>query len=198
MHATVLSSEAAPDLDQRIVLRGVTWEQYEALLALFGDDPPGIRMAYLEGALEITSPSRKHETIKKMVARLIELYALERGISLTGLGSTTFRRAAKERGVEPDECYCVGEEKEFPDIAFEVVLTSGGVNRLGIYAGLGVAEVWLWQDGTVAIYHLGSTGYERRERSRLLPELDFARLVPLVEMPDHTRALQAFRDTLRA
>jgi Uma2 family endonuclease len=89
MRTAVVSSEAPPDLDQRIVLRDVTWEQYEALLALFGDDPPGIRMAYLEGALEIMSPSRKHETIKKMVARLIELYALERGISLTGLGSTT-------------------------------------------------------------------------------------------------------------
>ena len=142
MAATVVSSEAPPDLDQRIVLRDVSWEQYEALLALFGDDPPGIRMAYLEGALEIMSPSRKHETIKTVVGRLIEFYALERGISLTGLGSTTFRHAAKEQGIEPDECYCVGEDKEFPDIAFEVVLTSGGgVNRLAIYAGLGVAEV---------------------------------------------------------
>ena len=85
MAATVVSSEAPPDLDQRIVLRDVRWEQYEALLALFGDDPPGIRMAYLDGALEIMSPSRKHETIKTVVGRLIELYALERGISLTGL-----------------------------------------------------------------------------------------------------------------
>ncbi len=198
MRTTVVGSDAAPDVDQRIVLRGVTWEQYEALLALFGDDPPGIRMAYLEGALEIMSPSRKHETIKKMVARLVELYALERDISLTGLGSTTFRRAAKERGVEPDECYCVGEDKEFPDIAFEVVLTSGGVNRLAIYAGLGVAEVWLWRNATFEIYRLGPTGHERRERSGLLPELDFAQLVPLVEMPDQTRALQVFRDALRA
>jgi len=198
MGATVVNAEAPPDLDQRIVLRDVSWEQYEALLALFGDDPPGIRMAYLEGALEIMSPSRKHETIKKVVARLVELYAIERGISLTGLGSTTFRRAAKERGVEPDECYCVGEDKEFPDIAFEVVLTSGGVNRLAIYEGLAVAEVWLWRNGNFEIYRLGPTGYERRERSGLLPELDFAQLVPLVEMQDQTRALQTFRDALRA
>ena len=198
MGTTAVSADAPPDLDQRVVLRGVTWEQYEALLALFGDDPPGIRMFYLEGALEIMSPSRKHETIKKIVARLVELYALERGIALTGLGSTTFRRAAKERGVEPDECYCVGADKEFPDIAFEVVLTSGGVNRLAIYAGLGVAEVWLWRRGTFEIHHLAPAGYERRERSALLPELDFAQLVPLVEMPDQTRALRAFRDTLRA
>jgi hypothetical protein len=137
MAATAVNSEAPPDLDQRIVLRDVSWEQYEALLALFGDDPPGIRMAYL------------------------------------------------------------GEDKEFPDIAFEVVLTSGGVNRLAIYAGLGVAEVWLWRNGIFEIYRLGPTGYERRERSGLLPELDFAPLVPLVEMQDQTRALQTFRDALR-
>ena len=197
MGATVVSPEAPPDLDQRIVLRDVSWEQYEALLALFGDDPPGIRMAYLDGALEIMSPSRKHETIKTVVSRLIELYALERGISLTGLGSTTFRHAAKEQGIEPDECYCVGEDKEFPDIAFEVVLTSGGVNRLAIYAGLGVAEVWFWRNGIFEIYQLGPTGYERREGSGLLPELDFAQLVSLVEMQDQTRALQTFRDALR-
>ena len=198
MHATALTSEAAPDLDQRVVLTGVSWQQYEALVDLFGDDPPGIRMAYLEGALEIMSPSRKHETTKKMVARLVELFALERGIALTGLGSTTFRRAAKERGVEPDECYCVGEEKELPDIAVEVVLGRWGVDRLSIYAGLGVPEVWLWRNGAFEIHHLIPSGYERRERSVLLPGLDFARLAPLVEMPDQTQAVRAFRDALRA
>ena len=176
MRMTVVNSEAPPDVDQRIVLRGVTWEQYEALLALFGDDPPGIRMAYLEGALEIMSPSRKHETIKKMVARLVELYALERGISLNGLGSTTFRRAAQERGVEPDECYCVGEDKEFPDIAFEVVLTSGGVNRLAIYAGLGVAEVWLWRTGAFEIYR-------RVYRNVIKPERVAELLILRADMP---------------
>lgn len=187
----------ASDIDQRIVLTGVTWEQYEALVDLFGDDPPGIRMAYLEGTIEIMSPSRRHERVKKMVARVVESYALEHGIPLIGLGSTTFRKKAKERGVEPDECYCFDEEKEFPDVAFEVIVTSGGIDRLAIYAGLGVPEVWLWQRGAFELYRLTPSGYDRRERSQFLPAIDFARLAVLAERQDQTAAIRAFLDELR-
>ncbi len=192
------AGNAPDDVDQRVILTAVTWEQYEALLGLFGDDQAGVRVAYLEGDLEIMSPSRKHERIKTTVARLVELYALERDIPLTGLGSTTFREAAKERGVEPDECYCVGREKELPDIAFEVILTSGGINKLAIYEGLGIPEVWFWRAGAFHVYGLGSDGYRRRDRSDLLPDLDFGRLASLAELPDQARAVRAFRDFLRS
>lgn len=197
--ATVALPTTDPDADQRVVICGVSWEQYEALLALFGDDFPGIRMAYLEGTLEIMSPSRKHEIVKTMLARIVEIYAVERDIPLNGFGSTTFRKKAKERGVEPDECYVLGadEDKEFPDIVFEVVLTSGGIDRLAIYEGLVVPEVWFWERGRFALYRLTPGGYERRERSELLPGLDFALLATLVEQRDQTRAVRAFRDTLR-
>jgi Uma2 family endonuclease len=191
------TATVAPETDQVVVLCGVTWEQYEALLALFGDDFPGMRMAYLEGDLEIRKLSRKHETIKKLVARLVEIYALERDIPLNGVGSTTFRKQAKERGVEPDECYVVGEDKEYPDIVFEVVLTSGGGDRLAIYEGLIVPEVWFWQHDRFALYRLTPSGYERRERSELLPELDFGALAGFVGQRDQTRAVRSFRDSLR-
>lgn len=187
----------ASDVDQRVLLTSVTWEQYEALINLFGDDPPGIRMAYLEGALEIMSPSRRHERVKTMVGRLVEAYALEQAVPLIGLGSTTFRQKAKERGVEPDECYCFGDEKEFPDVAFEVIVTSGGIDRLAIYAGLGVPEVWLWRRGVFELYRLTPSGYERRERSEFLPALDFVRLAEFVERPDQTTAIRTLLDELR-
>lgn len=54
------------------------------------------------------SPSRRHGGYEKRIARLIELYALERGVPLSGYGSTTFRAAVAERGLEPDECYVLG------------------------------------------------------------------------------------------
>jgi Uma2 family endonuclease len=192
-------SRSAPvDVDQRVILTGITWKQYEALLAVFGDDQPGIRVAYLTGALEIGSPSRKHERIKTMFGRLLELYALERDIPVTGLGSTTFKEEVKERGAEPDECYCVGEEKDVPDIAFEVVVTSGGLDKLDIYGGLGVPEVWFWRAGRFHVYRLGSEGYRRLERSAVLPGLDLGRLAALVEAPDQARAVREFRDWLGA
>jgi Uma2 family endonuclease len=186
-----------PDVDQRVILTCITWKQYQALLELFGDDRPGIRMAYLEGDLEIISPSRKHERIKTTVGRLVELYAAERDVSLTGLGSTTFREEAKARGAEPDECYCVGEEKDVPDIAFEVILSSGGIDKLRIYEGLGVPEVWFWRAGIVHVYRLEADGYRRGDRSALLPGIDFARLAELAERPDQAQAAREFRDQLR-
>ena len=62
------------EVDRFVVVHGVSWEQYETLRAAL-DDIPGLRMTYLEGALEIMSPSSRHEHIKKMVARLVECFA---------------------------------------------------------------------------------------------------------------------------
>src|SRR6266545_8355516 len=92
--------------EQRMLIHGVSWKDYVILREAL--DTPGLRMTYCEGALELMSPSRAHELWKKTIARLIELYAFLRGLPLVGYGSTTFRREAKERGAEPDECWCVG------------------------------------------------------------------------------------------
>ena len=188
----------AEDADQRVILHGVSWERYEALVALLGDDFPGLRVTYCEGALELMSPSRSHESIKKTFARLIETYATEMEIELEGYGSTTFRKGAKERGAEPDECYTVGVMGEIPDIAFEVVSTSGGLDKLTVYQGLGVPEVWFWEAGAITLHRLGPEGYREASGSRFLPDLDVAELVRFLDLPTQTRAARAYRDALRA
>jgi Uma2 family endonuclease len=187
------------DADQRVVLNGVTWEQYEALLALFGDDQPGIRVSYLEGSLEIMSPSRRHEGIKSLMARLVEAYVLAADLPVNSLGSATFRQRAHERGVEPDECWFLGDDegKDVPDIAFEVIITSGGLDRLSLYAGLGVPEVWFWRRGQILIYRLAGAAYERCPRSEALPGLDVAGLARFVERRNQTEAVKAFLASLR-
>jgi Uma2 family endonuclease len=115
------------------------------LLATLGDYP-GLRLIDLEGTLEIFTPSREHEMITKVLARLLERYTEEVDIPLHSYGSTTFRQEAKARGLEPDECYCVGALKELPDFALEVNLTSGGVDKLAVYQGLNIPEGLIWQD----------------------------------------------------
>ena len=185
--------------DQRIVLRGITWAQYQALRAAL-DDKPGLRMTYLEGELEIMSPSRRHEHLKKFIARLVEAYADERRIVLLGFGSETYRKEAMERGLEPDECYCVGDEKDVPDFALEVITTSGGVDKLAVYAGLGVPEVWFWVDSRFQLFGLDAGEYAPRERSRFLPELDLHRLAEIIAATPRAEQAQAvwrFRDGLR-
>jgi Uma2 family endonuclease len=129
-----------------VILNCVTWDEYDKLRELF-DERPGVRMTYLKGALEILVVSSEHERRKKIIARLIEAYADQLEIDLNGFGNATYRKRAEERGLEPDECYVLGEgEKEVPDIAIEIVL-SHGIDELEVYRGLGVPEVWSFEDG---------------------------------------------------
>jgi Uma2 family endonuclease len=190
--------EPLADEDRFVITHGVDWKTYCAVRELF--DSPGLRMTYLNGALEIMSPSRKHEGFKTRIARLIEMYAIECDVPLLGYGSTTFRKSFGDRGLEPDECYVVGRDltdDDYPDIALEIILTSGGINKLDVYQGLGVREVWFWQKQRFLIYRLGDSGYELRPRSDFLPDLDFEALTRYVEAPDQHAALRAYRDALR-
>ncbi|HEY3354038.1 MAG TPA: Uma2 family endonuclease [Polyangia bacterium] len=186
--------------DQRLLLHGVTWQQYQAVRAAL-DEKPGLRMTFLEGVLEMMSPSRRHEHLKKFIARLVEAYADERRIVLLGFGSETFRQEAAAAGLEPDECYCVGDEKDLPDFALEVITTSGGIDKLAVYRGLGVPEVWFWVDPRFHVYGLEAGEYQARARSRFLPELDLQRLAEIVATTpraEQAAAVWRFRQALQA
>jgi Uma2 family endonuclease len=138
------------------------------------------RFKYLEGTLEIMSPSRRHEFDKKIIALLLETYFIEKDIDFYPLGSTTFRKEAVARGIEPDECYCFDSEKSIPDLAIEVVVTSGGIDDLLIYQGLGVQEVWFWQNHQFSLYFLRADKYEKISKSEFLPDLDLTLLASLL------------------
>lgn len=179
-------------------MHGVRWDQFEAILAVRGE-AAGPRMTYLHGELELMSPSRNHESIKKLLARMVELYALEAGIQLSAYGSWTLRNAPKERALEPDECYIIGDArlKDTPDLAIEVIWTSGGLDKLKVYRALGVEEVWLWRDGTIRMYGLDGEHYTDLVRSLAFPDLNLTLLAQLAEYEDQTQALLEFRDSLR-
>lgn len=185
------------DSEQRIVLAGVTWQQYDTLVSLFINQFPALRMTYLEGTLELMTTSPEHERFKTIIGRLLEAYAEERDLDLNGYGSTTFRREAAARGLEPDECYCLGELQEVPDLAIEVALTSGGIDKLSVYQGLGVKEVWFWQNQGFSVYVLGQTGYVDCDRSQLLPGLDLQLLSSFIDTAHQTRSVKAYRQALR-
>jgi Uma2 family endonuclease len=187
-------SRSAND-EQRIVIGGVPWSTYVVLRDSI--ESPGVRMTYLEGWLEIMSPSREHEVDKKQIARFIELFCLERDIPLFGYGSTTFRKEEKQRGLEPDECYSRGHDAELPEIALEVVKTHGSLDKLDVYRGLGIREVWVYEAGEFRILTLRRDHYEQIAASEVLPELDLARIASCVQQPDQHAALKAFRDELR-
>lgn len=157
-------------------------------------------MAYLDGTLEIMSPARVHEHHKTLIARLVEAYGDESELDLNGFGSETYRRKVEEAGVEPDECYCLGDAKAVPDLAIEVVNTSGGIDKLEIYRRLKVPEVWFWAKERFWVYRLVGRRYVERARSEVLPGFDLAACAQLVvstEEWQQAAAVRAWRKTLR-
>jgi Uma2 family endonuclease len=194
----VPAGEYVPTADQRLVTYNVPWSHYEAQLALRGEAPVP-RMAYLHGAMELMTPSKDHERIKSYLGRLVEAYALERGVDLSPYGGWTLKDAPQEVGAEPAECYLVGpdQSRDRPDLAIEVVWTSGGLDKLDIYRRLNIAEVWFWRDDRLAVHVLQEGGYQQVERSRLFPDLDLELVCSLLECPTALQAVRALRDRLR-
>lgn len=190
--------EIVGSADQRVVLHRVPWAHFEAILALRGDEPVP-RMTYLEGELELMSPSQTHERIKKLLARMVELYALETGLRLSPFGSWTLRHAPAERAVEPDECYVLGDPRgrDRPDLAIEVIWTSGGIDKLEAYRGLAVREVWLWREGALRVFRLSGGRYAETAASELLPSLDLTLVARLAGHDDPSAAILEFRAALR-
>ena len=201
MAAAALSSqhELARLGENRVLVHGVTWSTYVVFRDSLDEQRSGVRLTYLEGTLEIMSPSDAHENAKKLLARLVEAYGEELDLDLDGHGSTTFRSEVAERGLEPDECYTLGGRKPVPDIAIEVVFSPPRVDKLAVYRGLGVPEVWVYQNGKLKVWVLGAAGYEERSKSAALPLLDLAVLVSFVRADEpQTKLVKAFRATLRA
>ena len=200
--AELLTPDPLPDgtePEQRLIICGISWQRYLALDKALGDERSGPRFYYLEGDLEIMTTSKEHERIKKWLGGMVETYLEEQGIDITPRGQATMRLALKEAGAEPDESWCIGEEKEFPDIVLEIALTSGGVSKTEIYRRFHVPEVWFWRNSKLEIFTLRTDGsvYDRVARSGLLPDLDPALLERCVQIRSWLEARRAFRAALR-
>ena len=204
MHAYDLYTEhdEPPRGDQIIHFSGVSWDDYQRLLAMRGDHSAP-RIAYLEGEVEIMSPSRTHEGIKSMIGCLVEVYCVERDIPFSTYGSWTLKDEEKARGAEPDECYIFGpaaadkDENQRPHLAIEVVWNSGRIDKLDIYRKLGVAEVWYWRKGTLQPYCLRGERYEPVEASEVLPGLDLEQLAGFIGAKTTFDAIKGYREALQ-
>ena len=203
---------ASTTTEERVVLYGIAWSTYEAILADMDNRP--IHLTYDRGALEIMSPSDEHERVKKLIARMIEAMTEERNIPIRSAGSTTFRREAKRRGLEPDECYYVANEPRLrgredldvkvdppPDLAVEVEISRSALDRMGIYAALGVPEVWRYDGAVLRVETLQPDGkYVRQPQSPSFPFLpleEFQGFLDRRNETDETSWIRSFRSWVR-
>ena len=186
--------------DQIDVLENVPWRIYDRMVTWRGD-AAGPRMAYLDGRLEIMSPTYFHEIKKCSIGRLIEAWCFENDVEFTTAGEWTQRDETKQAGLEPDECYVFGPnltQPERPDLAVEVNWTSGSVDKLEIYRRLGIGEVWIWQDTVLQVHVLTNGAFQVSLESRQLPGIDVQLLSQFLDCQTTTQAVRGFRAAIAA
>ncbi len=184
-----------PDLewrtDRRFVIHGLDWEAYDKILDAIGDRH--IFVTYDRGSLEFMSPSSFHEVCKVWLRRLPEIAAEEAKLKYWCFGSTTLRRMDLDQGLEPDECYYFHRCPPIttthldlnanppPDLALEVDITRSSLDRHGIYAALGISELWRFNGTSLEFYSRNDAGgYDAVERSPTFPWLNPAEVIELL------------------
>jgi Uma2 family endonuclease len=194
--------------DQRLTLDGVSLKDYVAIGEIFRDRP--VYMTFDRGRLEIMTKGLHHEGTSRLLLMLLTT-ALQVGrVPFRLGGSTTFRREELEKGLEPHECLWIAGERALrgvrewdpaahppPDLAVEIDFTSSSVDRMGIYAALGVAEVWRFDGRTLTVEGLEGGAYRMVERSRWLPQLPPAEVLRFLHAygsTDDGTWLEEFRD----
>jgi Uma2 family endonuclease len=174
--------------EARVVLKGVSWATFKALMADIGEDR-SCRIAYDQGMLEIMVPYEQHEEPKILIAEFVTATADELEIEIRQLGSLTLEREDLTRAVEPDTCFYIQNEAQVrgkeiklpnvppPDLVVESDYTSSSLNKFNIYASLGVPELWRYRKQTLQVYQLIEGKYEQTGQSLAFP------FVPIAEIP---------------
>jgi len=171
-----------------IVMNGVRWETFKALIADVGDGRAW-RIAYDRGVLEIRMPYQEHEQPKILLGYLVTAIADELEIETMELGALLLEREDLARAIEPDTCFYIQNESLVrnkiinlqtdppPDLAIESDYTSSSLNKFTIYASLGVPELWRYRNEALQVYQLIDGKYELTNQSLAFPFL------PLTEIP---------------
>lgn len=196
---------------ETFLLEGVSWQTYESLLRDLGDRR--IYVTYDEGRLELMSPLLDHESWKKWIAQMIDIVCLERGIEQRSAGSTTFKRQDLAKGLEPDECYYIQNERRLrgrkriqlpadppPDLVVEIDVSHRALDREGIYRALGVPEIWRFRRGRLEFLVIVAGSYRAQPASRAFPFLKAADLQRFLDRLPHESqiaVMRAFRDWVR-
>lgn len=177
--------------DTNCTIQGVSWLQFESIEAAFSS-VEGVRFVYLDGVLEIMTLSPEHEEIKSTIGLLLEVYLRHSGIRFYKRGSATLGSRDLGGRKEPDESYNFNLKKDIPDLIIEVVLTSGYINSLDLYARMGIAEVWYWEDGKLKVYDLEEQVYKNVKASRFFPDLNLNILAKYITYYDQYEAIADF------
>jgi Uma2 family endonuclease len=192
--------------EQRVALRGLSWEAYLQILAALPQSR-GARLTYDDGVLEITVPLEAHEFSGRSIERFIWTLVELMGMRIKTMGSTTMNYPGLRKGAEPDNAYYIqnqplvkGRTVDFsqdppPDLVVEVDITHTDIAKDRFYASLGVPEFWRFDGKVWQIYQLREGAYAEIEVSPTFPQMPKERLYEFLEQvqEDEIAAVQSLR-----
>jgi Uma2 family endonuclease len=216
--------------EQRVVLENVSWQKFETLLSEMGGDrtspatPPRVtRFTYERGRLEMMNPLEDHERCRKLIESLLLVLVDELEWTVESEIAPCLLRQDLQLGTEPDACYYVNPQatrttthrpaeltarsvidlnrEPVPDLIQEVALTKSQIDKLPIYAALGVPEVWRYVTqpgagffkGDLVVYVLEQDFYAESTLSQVFPFLPAAKILEFIEHSDSMGLMAALR-----
>jgi Uma2 family endonuclease len=200
-------------LTSGVVFRDVTWDDYEAQLRIVGERP--IRVTYDQGTMEVFMPSFGHEDDAYRLGWMVDTLTEELDIAVKAGRTTTHKRQDLDRGAEPDQCYWLGDDARRmagkrqldliidppPALAIEVDISHSSLDRLPIFAAIGIPEIWHLTLASLQFLHLQPEGtYQPHDRSRAFPGLPAAEVARFLEQGrtgEDTAWVRSFRAYVR-
>jgi Uma2 family endonuclease len=166
--------------EKRVTFYHLSWLSYQQILQAIGENNCA-HLFYDRGTLEITMPLEEHEFYRELIGLFIRILVVELGLKIKSMGSTTLAREDLERGAEPDNAYYIQNQAKVlgkrinltedppPDLVVEVDITHTDINKLALYARLGVPELWRFNGQIWRIYRLEKGVYQEGEFSPTFP-----------------------------
>jgi Uma2 family endonuclease len=203
-------SPPQPIGEQRVIFHHLTWEAYQQILQALGEHRSA-RLVYDSGTLEITMPLEAHEFYSELIGRFIYFLVSERGLKLKSMGSTTLDRADLDKGAEPDKAYYIQNQARVagktvdlsqdppPDLVVEVDITHTDIDKLALYARMGVSEFWRFNGQVWLIYQLAGNAYQEVAMSPTFPVVPKEKLYEFLAQAqiDEIEAEKSLRQWIR-
>lgn len=196
--------------EKRVVFHHLNWQSYQQILLAIGENSSA-RLLYDQGTLEITMPLEDHEFAAELIGRFIYFLVVELRLKIKSMGSTTLEREELDRGAEPDRAYYIQNQSRVagkkvnlnqdppPDLVVEVDITHTDINKLSLYASMGVSEFWRYNGQVWRIYQLHDSQYQEVEVSPTFPFVPKTKLYEFLTQAqqDEIEAEVSFRDWVR-
>jgi Uma2 family endonuclease len=206
-------SSSSVTSEQRVVLDKISWQKFENLLAELGAER-ATRFAYYRGRMEMMNPHEEHERYRKLIESLLLVLADETYLKVVGFNTALLQQPELQCAIEPNACFYISHAPQMlgrtnpdlshdpvPDLVLDIAFTSSTLEKLPIYAALGIPEVWCYTSNNsnpvleqqLTIYQLQNQQYFTSETSLAFNFLTAARVLEFIEQSDSLGLVQSLQ-----